>query len=401
MVLATARPDVSHGYKYDAPADNYQGATPDHTNNMFAVQQKTMYNTQSQYQDSQNFGMNGLGVSSAVQESSLPVNAYTMVQMPQNYPAPAAATMEYQTQVQLQQQQQQQPSQYTSSSSGYSSASSTHHQVQPQQTYTSTNSIGYPAATKQPMSYQAQPQPSYVSGSASYNTGNAFGSSAENVATGNVAMDMSNLGSANYQTGNTATYTTSTGSLGNMNTAQSGTSSFDLSGNSLGSQPTYDSSNNNNAASVSTDVSSNNNQQQNVYSSSVTSEQQQQQTYGTNTEDKLAPIITKSFYIHAAPEEPEENTGPKFVPVARPQKNYKIIFIKAPAYGVNSQIVPVAPQNEEKTIIYVLSKKPTINENIELPPVPTTEPTKPEVFFIKYKSDKEAHDTQQQIQGNF
>lgn len=111
----------------------------------------------------------------------------------------------------------------------------------------------------------------------------------------------------------------------------------------------------------------------------------------------LPPIITKSFYFEAAPEEPEEQQKPRFVSVGRAQKNYKVIFIKAPSYGLNSQIIPVLPQNEEKTIIYVLSKKPELNQDIELPPVPTTEPTKPEIFFVKYKSEQEALDAQHKI----
>lgn len=112
---------------------------------------------------------------------------------------------------------------------------------------------------------------------------------------------------------------------------------------------------------------------------------------------QLPPIITKSFYFEAAPEEPEEQQAPRFVSIGRAQKNYKVIFIKAPSYGLNSQIIPVLPQNEDKTIIYVLSKKPEFNQDIELPPVPTTEPTKPEIFFIKYKSDQEAVDAQHKI----
>lgn len=114
---------------------------------------------------------------------------------------------------------------------------------------------------------------------------------------------------------------------------------------------------------------------------------------------QLEPIITKSFYFEAAPEEPEEAQAPRFVPIGRPQKNYKIIFIKTPAFGLNSQVIPIVPPNEEKTIVYVLSKKPEFNQDIELPTAPVTEATKPEVFFIKYKNEQEAQDAQSQIQG--
>lgn len=154
---------------------------------------------------------------------------------------------------------------------------------------------------------------------------------------------------------------------------------------------------------------SGNTQQQSSFSSST----QQQSSFGSNFQqqsvsssfsqdsqsDELPPIITKHFYVHAAPEEPEESEGPRFVNIGRKQKNYKIIFIKAPTYGFNSQVIPIVQPNEEKTIVYVLSKKPSFNQDVSLPPVPVTEPSKPEVFFIKYKTDREAQEAQQKIQG--
>lgn len=35
------------------------------------------------------------------------------------------------------------------------------------------------------------------------------------------------------------------------------------------------------------------------------------------------PLITKHFYVHAAPEDPEEQTQPRFVQVGRARKTYK------------------------------------------------------------------------------
>lgn len=124
------------------------------------------------------------------------------------------------------------------------------------------------------------------------------------------------------------------------------------------------------------------------------------QSYDT-AQQQLPPIVTKHFYVHAAPEEPEERAGPRFVQIGRARKNYKVIFIKAPTYGSSSQIIPILPQNEEKTIVYVLSKKPELNQEIQLPEQPVTEPSKPEVFFIKYKNQEEAQKAQQQIQSGF
>ena len=46
------------------------------------------------------------------------------------------------------------------------------------------------------------------------------------------------------------------------------------------------------------------------------------------------PIITKHFYVHAAPEEEEQAVQIK-EQIVRPQKHYKIIFIKAPSSGLS------------------------------------------------------------------
>lgn len=130
--------------------------------------------------------------------------------------------------------------------------------------------------------------------------------------------------------------------------------------------------------------------------------QQQQTSYAAQqqqTTQQLPPIVTKHFYVHAAPEDPEEQAGPRFVQLGRARKTYKVIFIKAPSYGASSQIIPIPAQNEEKTIVYVLSKKPDFNQNIQLPEQPVTEPSKPDVFFIKYKTQQEAESARQQIQG--
>lgn len=58
--------------------------------------------------------------------------------------------------------------------------------------------------------------------------------------------------------------------------------------------------------------------------------------------------------------------------LGRPRKNYKIIFIKTPTYSEKQTIIPVYPQTEEKTIVYVLSKKPVLNQNIDIPEPPPT-----------------------------
>lgn len=93
--------------------------------------------------------------------------------------------------------------------------------------------------------------------------------------------------------------------------------------------------------------------------------------------------------VHVPPPEHEElgashSVGPY---VAPQQKHYKIIFIKAPSQPSYSRVQQqIAAQNEEKTLVYVLVKKPDTIEDIQKSiPQPTHIPSKPEVYFIKYK----------------
>lgn len=120
-------------------------------------------------------------------------------------------------------------------------------------------------------------------------------------------------------------------------------------------------------------------------------------------------IVQKHIYVHVPPPEPEEqfNSGGIGGGVAR--KNYKIIFIKvrnkiklllhslnlfliilqAPSYGGGSQFNSPAlqAQTQEKTIVYVLVKKPDALEQFDSQGLPTgPAPSKPEVYFIKYKA---------------
>lgn len=73
-----------------------------------------------------------------------------------------------------------------------------------------------------------------------------------------------------------------------------------------------------------------------------------------------------------------------------PQKHYKIVFIKAPsAPAPTAPIIPLQPQNEEKTLVYVLVKRPDEQPDLVIPTPAPTQPSKPEVYFIRYKTQKE------------
>ncbi|XP_014206779.1 extensin-1 [Copidosoma floridanum] len=104
------------------------------------------------------------------------------------------------------------------------------------------------------------------------------------------------------------------------------------------------------------------------------------------------PVIHKHVYVHVPPPEAPEYKAPKYVPAPPPpQKHYKIVFIKAPTPPTpTAPALPPLPQpDEEKTLIYVLVKKPEEQPDIVIPTQAPTQPSKPEVYFIRYKTQKE------------
>lgn len=93
--------------------------------------------------------------------------------------------------------------------------------------------------------------------------------------------------------------------------------------------------------------------------------------------------VRKDIYLHVAPPDFDE---PAIVPsvVTAPtvnKKHYKIIFIKAPSFKAPAISIPApAPQDEEKTLVYVLVKKPEVPEPI-IQKVAEPKTDKPEVRF--------------------
>lgn len=102
------------------------------------------------------------------------------------------------------------------------------------------------------------------------------------------------------------------------------------------------------------------------------------------------PIIQKHVYLHVPPPELEEPPAPpRAIVTGKKEKHYKIIFVKAPVPAPpQAPIIPPSPGREEKTIVYVLVKKPDEGQDIVIPTQPPAEPVKPEVYFIRYKSSK-------------
>ncbi|KAK9875296.1 hypothetical protein WA026_007694 [Henosepilachna vigintioctopunctata] len=104
-----------------------------------------------------------------------------------------------------------------------------------------------------------------------------------------------------------------------------------------------------------------------------------------------APEVTKSLYFYEAPEDLEPVRQRKIVQLPPQKTNYKILFIKAPSAPEPQPIeIPAQLQNNEKTRVYVLVKKPETEQEVRIVAAPTPKPERPEVFYIKYKTREEA-----------
>ena len=110
-------------------------------------------------------------------------------------------------------------------------------------------------------------------------------------------------------------------------------------------------------------------------------------------------LIQKHIYVHIPPPEPEEHISQR-LPQFRPaQKHYKIVFIKAPTPPTPTAAnIQLPGQDEQKTLIYVLVKKPDEAEALNIQQPAPTQPSKPEVYFIKYKTQKQVR---QQSTANY
>ncbi|XP_061399160.1 uncharacterized protein LOC133334862 [Musca vetustissima] len=116
----------------------------------------------------------------------------------------------------------------------------------------------------------------------------------------------------------------------------------------------------------------------------------------------VQPVISKRFYIFSGPIEEGVEVQHHDITVGTPRRNYNVVFVKAPVekqQKIKLRVTPAA--NEEKTAIYVLSKKADapVVETFVQEPVTTT--SKPEVAFIKYRTNEEAEHAQRQIQAEY
>lgn len=105
---------------------------------------------------------------------------------------------------------------------------------------------------------------------------------------------------------------------------------------------------------------------------------------------QLSPLIHKHIYVHVAPPELDEAQRQEINAASAAKKHYKIIFIKTPSYASPSALEYQAQgQSQEKTLIYVLVKRPDDVEQGSFVTSTKTRPSKPEVYFIRYKAQQD------------
>lgn len=103
-------------------------------------------------------------------------------------------------------------------------------------------------------------------------------------------------------------------------------------------------------------------------------------------------------YVHTAPDEPVDSQARVIRVPGNADKHVNIIFVKAPSASSQQQTEVILPeQGQQKTLVYVLTKRPESSSDVRIRGPSPTQPAKPEVYFIRYKNEGE----EQAAGGNF
>jgi len=99
------------------------------------------------------------------------------------------------------------------------------------------------------------------------------------------------------------------------------------------------------------------------------------------------PQTVRNIYVYSAPDEPSDaQTRTIRVPGGQ-DKQVNIIFLKTPSQSSAQQTEVILPkQAQQQTIVYVLVKKGESDSKVMIRKPPTPAPSKPQVFFIRYKN---------------
>ncbi|KAF2359949.1 protein of unknown function DUF243 [Trinorchestia longiramus] len=89
------------------------------------------------------------------------------------------------------------------------------------------------------------------------------------------------------------------------------------------------------------------------------------------------PEVNRKIYVFAAKPTFQK---PVAAPIPEPEVNIDVILVKTPESITGAKPI-VVPPPEQKTVVYVLSKRPQVGQDvIEVPSVPE----EPEVYFVNY-----------------
>ena len=94
----------------------------------------------------------------------------------------------------------------------------------------------------------------------------------------------------------------------------------------------------------------------------------------------VEPIINRQIFVYAAPPPLQSRLG-KIPNLPKPEVNYNIVFVRSPEFSSSSKPL-VIPPPQQKTLVYVLNKRPNDIER-EVIQVPAN-PSEPEVYYVNY-----------------
>jgi len=99
----------------------------------------------------------------------------------------------------------------------------------------------------------------------------------------------------------------------------------------------------------------------------------------------VTPTVTRNIFLYAAPKLTAQ-VGPRPA-LPAPKVHYNFVFVRTPTLAGGSRAI-VAPAPKQKTLVYVLSKRPGAAETEVLQT--DFKPTRPEVFFVNYNQGDNA-----------
>ncbi|XP_017493595.1 PREDICTED: translation initiation factor IF-2-like, partial [Rhagoletis zephyria] len=131
----------------------------------------------------------------------------------------------------------------------------------------------------------------------------------------------------------------------------------------------------------------------------------QAQHGGAQLSEPIQPVneYNKEFYTYSAPESEFDDAGANGEIANAVKKNLRVVFIKGPENnGLENAALQLArAAGDERTAIYVLSKQADIGDLANRLNSVQSSASKPEVHFVKYRTQADAENAQRAIQSQY